>query len=44
MTGVKTNVVTAVEVDGRNAGDSPKLVPMVKATAKSFTINEVSAD
>jgi transposase len=44
MTGVKTNVVTAVEVDGRNAGDSPKLVPLVKATAKSFTINEVSAD
>lgn len=44
MTGVKTNVVTAVEVDERYAGDCPKFAPLVKATAENFTIREVSAD
>ena len=44
MCGVKTNVVTAVEVDERYAGDSPRFAPLVKATAEAFTIREVSAD
>jgi len=44
MTGVKTNIVTAVEIGERYDGDSPRFVPMVKATARSFTIREVSAD
>ncbi len=44
-TGVKTNVVTAVEVRDRDANDSPLLPPLVKATAASgFTVREVSAD
>lgn len=44
MTGVKTNIVTAVEIDERYAGDSPRFAPMVKATARNFTLREVSAD
>ncbi|MGA9473635.1 MAG: transposase [Terriglobales bacterium] len=44
MCGVKTNIVTAVEVLGRNTGDSPVLPTLVGATAKNFTMAEVSAD
>jgi transposase len=43
-TGVKTNIVTAVVIEGRSAGDSPQFKPLVKATAENFTIKEVSAD
>jgi transposase len=42
--GVKTHVVTAVEIEDRNAGDAPQFTPLVKATAKNFEIKEVSAD
>ena len=44
MSGVKTNIVTAVEIRGRDAGDSPLLPPMLATAAKNFTIHEVSAD
>jgi hypothetical protein len=44
MCGVKTNTVTAVEILDKHAGDSPLLPPLVNATAKNFTIKEVSAD
>ena len=44
MCGVKTNIVTAVEIHDKNAADSPQLPALVSATAKNFTINEVSAD
>jgi transposase len=44
MCGVKTNIVTAAEVSGPNAGDSPRLKPLVLATANNFVIDEVSAD
>ncbi len=45
MTGVKTHVVTAVRIEGRDAGDSPQFVPLLKTTAESgFKIEEVSAD
>lgn len=44
MTGVKTNVVTAVEVGGKYSGDSKHLPPLVEATAENFEIAEVSAD
>ena len=44
MTGVKTNIVTAVEVDERYSGDCQQFVPLVKTTAKAFTPREVSAD
>ena len=44
MTGVKTNVVTAVEIHGRHAADSPQFKPLLQTTAGSFTVKEVSAD
>ena len=42
--GVKTNVVTAVRILDKDAGDSPQFVPLVKETEKHFEIGEVSAD
>ena len=42
--GVKTNIVTAVEIHDRNASDSRQLPALVKATAKNFRMSEVSAD
>ena len=44
MTGVRTNVITAVEILDRNAGDCPQLPELVKTTAENFTVKEVSAD
>jgi transposase len=43
-TGRTTNVVTAVEIDERYAADCPRFAPLLKATAKTFTIREASAD
>jgi transposase len=43
-TGVKTNVVTAVEILDKNAADSPQFSGLVGTTAQNFTIGEVSAD
>jgi transposase len=42
--GVKTNVVTAVRILDKDAGDCPQFAPLVKDTRKNFTISEVSAD
>jgi transposase len=42
--GVKTNIVTAVEILGRNTNDSIVLPALVENTAKNFKIAEVSAD
>jgi len=42
--GVKTNIVTAVEISDRFAGDSPYFKQLVDATAKNFVMQEVSAD
>jgi transposase len=42
--GVQTNVVTAVEITDRRAGDAPYFKPLVDATAKNFKMREVSAD
>ena len=44
MTGTKTNVVTAIIIDGPNTPDCPQFRPLVEATAKNFTVKEVSAD
>ena len=44
MCGVKTNVITAVEVTEGYAADSPQFKPLVEATAKNFVMQEVSAD
>ncbi len=44
MCGVKTNVVTAVEISDRNAGDCPQFGPLFETTRRRFEIGEVSAD
>ena len=44
MTGVKTNIVTSVEVSRRYSNDSPYFKPLVDRTAHNFTLREVSAD
>ncbi len=42
--GVKTNIVTGVEITEESENDSPQFKPLVEKTAENFTINEVSAD
>jgi len=44
MCGVKTNVVTAVQILDQHAADAPLLPELVDATARNFFIREVSAD
>jgi hypothetical protein len=44
MSGVKTNIVTAVEIRERSANDAPLFRPLVETTRKSFAVKEVSAD
>lgn len=44
MCGVKTNIVTAVEISDRFAGDSPFFKQLVDTTAENFVMQEVSAD
>jgi len=44
MVGVKTNVITSVEVTKSFGSDCPHFIPLVKATARNFTIREVSGD
>jgi transposase len=44
-TGVKTNVVTSVEITDENGADSPQLKPLVMANAEAgFNMKELSAD
>lgn len=44
MCGVKTHIVTAVEITDRHAGDSPQFAPLVEATAQNFVMDQISAD
>jgi transposase len=44
MCGVKTNVVTAVEIREKDASDTKLLPDLVNATAAHFDMREVSAD
>ncbi|MFY9672870.1 MAG: transposase [Terriglobales bacterium] len=44
MCGVKTNIVTAVEIHGRHTHDAKVLPALATTTAHNFTMNEVSAD
>ena len=44
MCGVRTNIVTAVEIKDRDASDTKLLPAMVDATAENFELREVSAD
>jgi transposase len=42
--GVKTNIVTAVEITDKYVGDSLHFKPLIDATAANFVMDEVSAD
>jgi transposase len=44
MTGVKTNVVTAVQIGDKHAGDNGMLPALVDTTGQGFEMSEVSAD
>jgi len=44
MAGVKTKIVTSVEISGWAANDTTFFQPLVEATAQNFQIAEVSAD
>lgn len=44
MAGVKTNVVSAIEIHDKDAGEIPQVPSLVTTTRKNFTIKEVSAD
>ena len=42
--GVRTNIVTAVEIEGRSSADAPLFGPFVRRTACNFNVKEISAD
>jgi transposase len=42
--GTKTNVVTSIEIHGKDSGDALHLPALVETTAKNFNVREVSAD
>ncbi|HLD02212.1 MAG TPA: transposase, partial [Candidatus Nanoarchaeia archaeon] len=42
--GVKTNIVTGVEISEEYDNDSPRFKPLIEKTAENFDIQEVSAD
>lgn len=45
ITGIKTNIITAVEIGVENSADSSQFIPLVKTTADvGSSISEVSAD
>ena len=44
MTGVRTNIVTAVEVTSSRVNDTIRFKPLVQTTAENFPVDEVSAD
>jgi transposase len=44
MTGVRTNIVTSVEVSGWRSHDSKFFRPLLEATAENFAIRDVTAD
>lgn len=44
MCGVKTNIITAVEITHAHAGDSPQFAPLVNTTSQNFPIQSVMGD
>ena len=44
MSGVKTNIITGVEITDGYANDSPQLAPLIKGVSKEFNLQEVSCD
>jgi transposase len=44
VTGVKSNIITSIRIEDRNASDCVQFSPMVAETSEHFTIREMSAD
>src|ERR1017187_6115250 len=44
MTGVRTNIVTAVEMTDWRGADSPRFAPLLATTAANFSVRDVTAD
>ncbi len=44
MTGVRTNIVTAVDVTSSRVNDTTRLKPLLSTTGENFDVDEVSAD
>jgi transposase len=44
MCGIKTNIVTAVEIRDKDASDTKQLPDLVNTTARNFRLREVSGD
>ncbi len=44
MTGVRTNIITAAEIHGRDANDSPIMPSLLQTTADNFKVREIMAD
>jgi len=44
MTGVKTNVISSVTISEGECNDGPYFPKLVRKTAESFKVSEVSAD
>ena len=44
MCGVKTNIVTAVQILDKDAADAPRLPALLNTTRQGFAVSEVSAD
>lgn len=44
MSGVKTNIISSVEITEGNSNDSPHLASLVQETAKNFDIGDCSCD
>lgn len=42
--GVKTNIITSVQITEGKAGDSPQFNPLLNHTAQLFNVKEISAD
>ena len=42
--GVKTNIVAAVDIGDSNSADTARFIPLLKATTRTFTVKEISAD
>lgn len=44
MVGVRTGVITSVDVTNGHSGDSPKLIPLTQRTSERFEVHAVLAD
>jgi transposase len=44
MTGTTTHVIAAVVILDKNSADGPQFPPLLKATAKTFTVRQASGD